>query len=152
VTPVTITTAPVSTTNVNSETVVIAKQATAVKTSIATAISSAPPAKSVTVVDDNGYPVIGNEDVLLTITKNTTSQQLEDLKKELKQKGYELRIDKTTYSGKGILTHISGTISSHDGHSDFSASGFEQLILATIKSDDGTHFKIIVKEKPKVII
>jgi hypothetical protein len=152
VTPVTITTAPVSTTNVNSETVVIAKQATAVKTSIATAISSAPPAKSVTVVDDNGSVITGDEEVLVTITKNTTSQQLEDLKKQMKQRGYEVRIDKTTYSGKGILTHISGTISSHDGHSDFSASGFEQLILATIKSDDGTHFKIIVKEKPKVII
>jgi hypothetical protein len=104
------------------------------------------------VVDDNGSVITGDEEVLVTITKNTTSQQLEDLKKQMKQRGYEVRIDKTTYSGKGILTHISGTISSHDGHSDFSASGFEQLILATIKSDDGTHFKIIVKEKPKVII
>ena len=72
----------------------------------------------------------------------------------MKQKGYELKFDKTIYSDKGTLTHISGTIKSytHDERSDFSASDFVQLTLATIKEDHHIHFKVVIKEKPKVVI
>ena len=122
------------------------------KTSVATVISPATPAKSVAVVDDNGYAVIADEEVLLTITKNTTSQQLDDFKKQMKEKGYELKFDKTIYSDKGILTHISGTIKSytHDEQSsDFSASDFVQLTLANIKEDNHIHFRSCDQGKTK---
>jgi hypothetical protein len=150
--PASVTIAPVTGTTATGETVIIEKPVTVVKTSVSTVVSPAAPAKSITVVDDNEYAVIADEDVLLTITKNTTAQQLEDFKKQMKEKGYELKFDKTTYSDKGTLTHISGMIKSHDDRSDFSASDFEQLILATIKEDKHIHFKVVIKEKPKVII
>ena len=54
--PVTVTTAPVAITTVNKETVLIAKQATAVKTSLVDRYP-ATPTKTVTVVDDNGYVI-----------------------------------------------------------------------------------------------
>ena len=118
----------------------------------ATVIAPVTPTTGVTVVDNNGYSVIADEDVLLTITKNTTAQQLEDFKKQMKEKGYELKFDKTIYSDKGTLTHISGMIKSHDDRSDFSASDFVQLILATTREDNRIHFKVVITEKPKVVI
>jgi len=151
--PVTVTTAPVAITTVNKETVLIAKQATAVKTSVATVISPTP-TKTVTVVDDNGYTITGDEEVLVTITKNTTARQLEDLKMQMKDKGYELSFDKPIYNNDGILTHISGAIKSRDGQSDFSASDFEKLILAKVRVNYRTYLRIDIvdKKKPKVVI
>jgi len=152
ITPAAAILSPVTVNTATGETVIIAKPAAAVKTSVTTVIAPVAPTKGVTVVDDNGYAVIADEDVLLTITKNTTAQQLEDFKKQMKEKGYELKFDKTIYSDKGTLTHISGMIKSHDDRSDFSASDFVQLILATIKEDNHIHFKVVIKEKPKVVI
>jgi len=152
ITPAAVTLSPVTVNTATGETVIIAKPAAAVKTSVTTVIAPVTPTTGVTVVDDNGYAVIADEDVLLTITKNTTAQQLEDFKKQMKEKGYELKFDKTIYSDKGTLTHISGMIKSHDDRSDFSASDFVQLILATIKEDNHIHFKVVIKEKPKVVI
>ena len=150
--PAALITAPVTITTTNKEIVSITKPATVVKTSVTTVVTPVTPTKSVTVVDDNGYAVIADEDVLLTITKNTTAQQLEDFKKQMKEKGYELKFDKITYSDKGTLTHISGMIKSHDDRSDFSASDFVQLTVATIKEDNHIQFKVVIKEKPKVVI
>ncbi len=105
-----------------------------------------------TVIDDYGYSITGNEDVLVTITKNTTEQQLDEFKKQMKKKGIELNFDQTTYNSKGILTYIKGTMKSADGHSNFVASDFNKLILATIKKGDHTYFKVTVEDKPKVVI
>jgi BlaR1 peptidase M56 len=109
-------------------------------------------AGNVSVVGDYGYTITGNEDVLLTITKNTTAQQLEEFKKQMKEKGIELNFDKTTYNSKGILTYIKGTMKSADGHSNFVASDFNKLILATVKKGSRTYFKVTIEDKPKVVI
>jgi hypothetical protein len=152
--PAALTIAPVTVTTANSETVIIAKPAIAVKTSAATVITPVAPTKGVTVVDDNGYTITGDEEVLVTITKNTTTRQLEDLKKQMKDKGYELSFDTPTYNNDGILTHISGTIKSRDGQSDFSASDFEKLILAKVRVNYRTYLRvnIVDKKKPKEVI
>jgi hypothetical protein len=125
-----------------------------VNTSAATVITPVAPTKGVTVVDDNGYTITGDEEVLVTITKNTTARQLEDLKKQMKDKGYELSFDTPTYNNDGILTHISGAIKSRDGQSDFSASDFEKLILAKVRVNNRTYLRvnIVDKKKPKVAI
>jgi beta-lactamase regulating signal transducer with metallopeptidase domain len=154
ITPVSVTTSPVAITTANGETVIIAKPATAVKTSIATVIAPATPTKGVAVVDDNGSVITGEEEVLVTITKNTTVRQLEDLKKQMKDKGYELSFDTPTYYNDGILTHISGAIKSRDGQSNFSASDFEKLILAKVRVNYRTYLRvnIVDKKKSKVVI
>ncbi len=119
------------------------------KTSPATVIAPATPTKSVTVVDDNGYVIAGDEEVLVTITKNTSARQLEDLKKQMKDKGYELSFDTPTYNNDGLLTHISGVIKSQDGESDFSASDFEKLILAKVRVNYRTYLRIEIIDKKK---
>ncbi len=147
--PVTITSAPVAITTASKETVIIGKPAIAVKTSATTVIAPVAPTKGVTVVDDNGYTITGDEEVLVTITKNTTARQLEDLKKQMKDKGYELSFDMPTYNNDGILTHISGAIKSRDGQSDFSASDFEKLILAKVMFNYHTYLRIEIIDKKK---
>jgi len=141
--------APVAaTTNVSP--VITAKIATISKTSISTVLTPVASTKSVTAIDD-GYPVLA-EDVLVTITKNTTAGQLEEFKKQMKERGYELIIGKTTYSDKGLLTHISGTIKSQDGTGKFSATDFERVILARIQENNQTYFRIEIVDKKKLVI
>jgi beta-lactamase regulating signal transducer with metallopeptidase domain len=151
--PAALTIAPVAITTANSETVVIAKPAKAGKTSATTIVSPVASAKSVAVVDDNAYAITEDKNVLVTITKNTTATQLEDLKKQMKEKGYELTFDKTTYNDKGILTHISGTIKSqHEQNGNFSATDFEKLILAEVKENYRIFLRIEIVDKKKVVI
>jgi hypothetical protein len=141
VTPVTIST--------SNGTAVVA--ATTEKSSATTVVKPAYVTESsVLIIDDQGYT--GNEDVLVTITRNTTATQLEDFKKQMKVKGYELTFDQTTYNNKGLLTHISGAIKSSDGHSEFSASDFDKLILVTIKKGARTYFKVSIKDLGKRVI
>jgi hypothetical protein len=111
------------------------------------------PIKGVAVIDD-GAPMIAPEDVLVTITKNTTSQQLEDFKKQMKEKGYELNFDKTIYNDAGRLTRICGTIKSGDNENRFSASDFERVVLTRLWAGNDAYFKvdIIVKKKSRVVI
>jgi len=150
--PVIATTVTPATTIDNSETVMTVKGATASKTSVAGII--APVAStSVMVIDDRQRPVVGEEDVLVTISRKTTAAQLEDLKKQMKEQGYELNFDKPTYNNKGILTHISGTIKSKDGQSgDFSATDFDRVILARVQEDNRFYWRIDIVDKKKVVI
>ena len=143
--------APVTTID-NSETVVTVKAATPVKSSIAGII--APVAStSLMVVDDRQQPVVAEEDVLVTITRNTTAAQLEDFKKQMKEQGYELNFDKPTYNNNGILIHISGTIKSKNGQSgNFSATDFDRVILARVQEDSRIYWRIEIVDKKKVVI
>ena len=100
-------------------------------------------------VDDNGDVIVGDEEVLVTITKNTTAGQLENFKKQMKDSGYELSFDTPTYNNDGLLTHISGLIKSQDGESDFSASDFEKLILARVRVNYRTYLRIEIIDKKK---
>jgi len=150
--PVTATTmAPVTTID-NRETVVTVKAATPVKSSVAGTIAPVASA-SVMVVDDRQQPVVAEEDVLVTITRNTTAAQLEDFKKQMKEQGYELNFDRPTYNNNGILTHISGTIKSKNGQSgDFSAIDFDRVILARVQEDSRFYWRIEIVDRKKVVI
>lgn len=104
----------------------------------------------VLMADDYGYTITGKEDVLVTITKNTTPDQLEEYKKKMKEKGIELSYDEVEYE-KGKLVKITGTMKSKDGNSNFVAIDFSRLILAMIRDGEKTYFKVSVKENKVVI-
>jgi len=151
--PAAVTISPVAITTANGETVIVAKPAKTVKTSTTTIVSPVASAESVTVVDDSGYAITADKNVLVTITKNTTAAQLEDLKRQMKEKGYELTFDKTTYNEKGTLTHISGTIKSqHEQNGNFSATDFEKLIVAEVKENYRILLRIEIVDKKKTVI
>jgi hypothetical protein len=96
---------------------------------------------------------VAEEDVLVTITRNTTAAQLEDFKKQMKEQGYELNFDRPTYNNNGILTHISGTIKSKNGQSgDFSATDFDRVILARVQEDSRFYWRIEIVDRKKVVI
>jgi beta-lactamase regulating signal transducer with metallopeptidase domain len=97
------------------------------------------------VVDDYGYTITGKEDVLITITKNTTRAQLDDFIKQMKEKGIELHFENINYND-GILTEVSGYMKSSDSHSNFVATDFSKLVLAMIKKGERTYFKVSVME------
>jgi hypothetical protein len=142
--------APVAATT-NVAPVTTANAVTISNTTVSAVSTPAASSKTLTAIDD-GYPVLAIEDVLVTITKNTTAGQLEAFKKQIKERGYELIIGKTTYSDKGVLTHISGTIKSNEGTGNFSATDFERVILATVKENSRTYFRIEIVDKKKVVI
>jgi beta-lactamase regulating signal transducer with metallopeptidase domain len=96
---------------------------------------------AVLAVDNNGYRITGKEDIVITISRYTTLRQLEDFKKQMKEKGVELKFDKTEFN-KGILSHISGTMTYKDSKSVFSATEFRKLVLAMIKDGDRIYFKV----------
>jgi len=97
------------------------------------------------IVDDYGYTITGKEDILVSITKNTTRDQLNDLIRKMKAKDIELHFENINYND-GILTEISGYMKSKDGRSNFVATDFSKLILAMIKKGERTYFKVSVKD------
>jgi PhoPQ-activated pathogenicity-related protein len=103
------------------------------------------------IVDDNGNVITGKEDILVTITRNTTANQLGEFKKQMKEKAIELEFNNIDYND-GILVNISGTMKSKDGQSNFVATDFNKLILSTIRKDDRTYFKVSVTDNKKVVI
>ena len=94
--------------------------------------------------------MIGEEEILVTITKKSTPQQLDEFKRKMKEKGIELRIDETDYN-EGILVRISGSIKFKDNEGHFSASDFSKVILSTIKDGEHVYFKVNIVEKGGVI-
>ena len=85
--------------------------------------------------------------MLVTITNRTTRQQLDEFKKQLKDKGFDLDYKKIEYNTKGVLTYIDGTIDSKSGHSSFVAVDFEKLVLSMITDGSRIYFKVRVKDK-----
>jgi hypothetical protein len=107
--------------------------------------------EAVIMADEYDHSIGGVEDVLLTITKNTTRKQLDDFIKQAKEKGIELEYDDIEYD-KEVLVKLTGTMKSSGGHSNFVATDFEKLILSTIKKGDKTYFKVTVQDKKKVVV
>lgn len=101
----------------------------------------------VTIVDDFGYTITGKEDIILTITKNTTREELEKFKLQMKEKGIDLTYDEIEYNEKGKLVVLTGHIKSNDGTSNFVATDFEKLVLAMIKKGTKTYFKVSTKNR-----
>ena len=104
------------------------------------------------VVDDYSYVITGKEDIVITITKKTTRQELEKFKTQMKEKGIDLSFDEIEYNDNGMLTGINGKMRSADGsQSNFVATDFEKLVLAMIKKGDKTYFKVSTKDNKEVI-
>lgn len=144
-------------TTIESENVLQAKLATAIKSTAVTnlkgvtAIAPMDASEAVIIADEYDHSIGGVEDVLLTITKNTTRKQLDDFIKQAKEKGIELEYDDIEYN-KEVLVKLTGTMKSSGGHSNFVAVDFEKLILSTIKKGDKTYFKVTVQDKRKVVV
>jgi len=146
------TVAPVAVTATTASPLITAGAATIVDASPSAVLALTTSTRPVTVIND-GFPVIAKEDILITITRNTTAAQLEEFKKQMKEKGFDLNIDKTTYSNAGMLTHITGKIKSQEEESaNFSATDFEKVILARVKEDSHTYFRIEIIDRKKVVI
>jgi hypothetical protein len=109
-------------------------------------------AGGVAVIDDEGYAITGNEDIVVKITKNSKRQELDAIIQQMKAKGIRLSYDEIEYNEKGQLVVLTGTMSSGDGSkSRFVASDFEMLILAMIKKSDRTIFKVSTRDSKEVI-
>lgn len=99
------------------------------------------PTEEVAVVDENDNLIVNEVEELLTITKKTTSQELESFKKELKAKGIELDFSEIEYA-KGILVKITGSLKSKDGHANFVGVEFNKIIISKVKKGEKTYFRI----------
>jgi len=139
---------------VSSQAAINAKPSVAVHTDVMSVVSR--PA-SVTVasiasqndmlaVDQNEQDAITPADILVTITKNTRAEELEDLKKKMKEKDIELNYDEIEYDN-GVLVKITGNIKSKESSGNFTAVDFEKLILSMIKKGIKTSFKVTVQDK-----
>jgi hypothetical protein len=103
-------------------------------------------------VGDYGGVANGDEETLFTITKNTTRQQLEELTKQMKEKGFDLNFKEANYNDEGKLVSLTGIITSKDvtGRFHFAAASFNKLVVSTI--NDGSHIYFRVEEVVKRII
>jgi hypothetical protein len=103
------------------------------------------------VIDGNGRVINGEVDILVTISKNTSRQELDALKIKMKAIGYALTYDNIEYDDKGVLTLISGQMKSNESQCNFNATDFSKVILSTISSSGKTIFKVdIVGKKVRV--
>ena len=102
-------------------------------------------------VDPTGHIINGKEDVIITITKYTTRQQLEELKSQMKAKSVELSFDQIEYNSKGILISITGTMKSGESKSNFVATDFQKLVLAMVKSNGRTYLKVSTSNNKEVV-
>jgi hypothetical protein len=107
------------------------------------------PLKEVRVIDTENELAVEKE-VLLTITKNTTKGQLESLKKEMKEKGYELTYNETRYEN-WILERISGSLKSKEKESKFSGSDFSKIVISLVKKGEYHLIEINIIKKAKTL-
>jgi bla regulator protein blaR1 len=94
------------------------------------------------IADENGYTIEGNEDMLFSITKNTTRLQLDELKDQMKAKGVKLNFTEIKYNNDGKLVSITGTLESKDATGKFVATAFSKLIVYLINDGDHSYFRI----------
>lgn len=115
------------------------------------AVSSTTPAPhgiGINGTDFYSHLITGKEDIVITITRNTTRQELDKFITDMKAKGVELDFDEIEYNEKGKLAAISGNMRSGGSHSNFIANNdFGKLVLAMIKKGDQVYFKVSVNAK-----
>jgi hypothetical protein len=155
---------PVKAVGVNNSKPVTVSNSKAVTVSAPTKISIATTIKPTTVSSSNATTVIapmhptvaddvriyssdepvmeGKEDILITILKTATREQLDDYKKQMKEKDIELSFDEIEYDNNGTLVRLSGTMKSKDGTSNFVASSFSKLILSVVRNGEHSYFKV----------
>jgi beta-lactamase regulating signal transducer with metallopeptidase domain len=103
--------------------------------------------QGLTILDGEGNTHLGKEEIVITITKYSTRQQLGEFQKQMKAKGVDLDFTDIEYSDKGTITFIKGTMTSGESRGNFVGSDFEKLIISVIRFEDKLYFKIAVKEK-----
>ena len=116
--------------------------------SVATTVTVLP-TKDFAVIDDRGAVSATEEaelitiepDVLLTITKTTTKEELQSFQKTLKEKGFELTFDEMEFKD-GKLVKISGTLKSKDNSANFVGFDFNKIIISQVKKGEKTYFRI----------
>jgi hypothetical protein len=101
-------------------------------------------------VGEDGTIINAEEEPLFTITKNTTRQQLEELTRQMKEKGFDLNFKDIKYNDDGKLVSISGTIKSKDVTGSFAAAAFDKVVVSVITDGNHTYFR--VDEKVKRVI
>lgn len=116
-----------------------------------TAPMAADEAVTIAGVDDYGHTITGNEDILVTITRNTTRRQLDAFILQMKEKDIDLSYDEIEYNEDGRLVKLTGTLQSKKGRSNFVAVDFNTLTLAMIRKGEKTYFKVNVNNNKKVI-
>jgi len=127
------------------------------QTSTSTVITAASPVAiasgNVIAIAQDGHALTGEEEILVTITRKTTADQLEEFKKQMKEKGIELKFNEIDYDN-GKLVKISGTMKSKDGKSksNFSVTDFSKVILASITDGSKTYFKVNVVDNKRTVI
>jgi hypothetical protein len=109
----------------------------------------APQAGPVAVIGDEVNIVSDEGEVLVTITRKTTQQDLENFVKEMKAKGIDLKIDDTKFE-KGILMHVSGSMKTKSSHCNFSATDFSKVILSRVLDGDRIYFQIHSRNEKQV--
>jgi hypothetical protein len=108
-------------------------------------------AGNVSIADEAGNLMTGDEAIVITITKNTSRQELDEFVKQMKAKGVEMNYDEIEYDSNGKLVNISGTLKSKTGHSNFVGQGFGKLVIALMKKGEKTWFKVSVTDGKVVI-
>jgi hypothetical protein len=151
--PVTVAGVEIAPAQASSVTVAKVARATVVPSSIAVASSPdiAVVAGNVTIADEAGNVMTGDEAIVITITKNTSRQELDEFVKQMKAKGVEMTYDEIEYDSNGILVNISGSLKSKTGHSNFVGQGFGKLVFALLKKGEKTWFKVSVTDGKAVI-
>lgn len=97
---------------------------------------------TVAIADEAGGRIVGDEEVLVTITKNTNREQLDEIKRKMKEKGFEVNFKEIKYDNEGKLTSISGTLESKDVNANFVAIDFDKLILSKVSDGEHIYFRI----------
>jgi hypothetical protein len=63
----------------------------------------------------------------------------------------ELEYDKMEYNAQGALVHLSGTLKSKEGRSNFVGKDFQRIVLRVTKKDGRTSFNILTSNSREVI-
>ena len=99
---------------------------------------------------NHGYIINGKEDIVITITANTTEDQLKKFQSQMKEKGVELNFEKIGYDKSGKLVHLKGTMRSGGSESRFNNDNFGTLVLAMMKKGADVYFKINRTSSPEL--
>lgn len=88
-----------------------------------------------------GITMDGDEDMFISITKNADMQELENLKKQVNQKGGELLFDEINYNKEDVITSIAGSLIFNNQNNRFEGSDFHMLLLKMATKSNKTFFK-----------
>jgi hypothetical protein len=97
-------------------------------------------------LNDEGHLIGGETEILFTITRKTTGQQLDELVTKMKERGIQLKFTNVNFND-GTLTHVEGNLKLKDSNSHFSATDFHKMIISSVKDGDHIYLKIDIVER-----